>query len=57
MGERVLKLTVAVVDNHATTRPSVTAMQQIGDWLQKLGLSEYAQRFVENGIGVAALPI
>jgi class 3 adenylate cyclase/tetratricopeptide (TPR) repeat protein len=31
-------------------------MQQIADWLQKLGLSEYAQRFVENGIGVAALP-
>jgi class 3 adenylate cyclase len=31
-------------------------MQQIADWLQKLGLSEYAQCFVENGIGVAALP-
>jgi class 3 adenylate cyclase len=31
-------------------------MQQIADWLQKRGLSEYAQCFVENGIGVAALP-
>jgi class 3 adenylate cyclase len=31
-------------------------MQQITDWLQKLGMSEYAQRFTENGIGVAALP-
>ena len=31
-------------------------MQQIVDWLRKLGLSEYAQCFVENGIGVAALP-
>jgi class 3 adenylate cyclase len=30
-------------------------MQQIADWLEKLGMSEYAQRFAENGIGVAAL--
>jgi SAM domain (Sterile alpha motif) len=28
----------------------------IGDWLASLGMSEYAQRFVENRIGVAALP-
>ena len=27
-------------------------MQQIADWLEKLGMSEYAQRFAENGIGV-----
>jgi hypothetical protein len=26
------------------------------DWLEKLGMSEYAQRFAENGIDVAALP-
>jgi hypothetical protein len=25
-------------------------------WLKNLGMSEYAQRFAENGIGVAALP-
>src|SRR6202171_316219 len=31
-------------------------MQQIADWLDKLGMSEYAQRFAENGIDVAALP-
>src|SRR5271169_527528 len=31
-------------------------MQQIADWLEKLGMSEYAQRFAENGISVAALP-
>jgi class 3 adenylate cyclase/predicted ATPase len=31
-------------------------MQQIADWLEKLGLSEYAQRFTENGIDLAALP-
>jgi class 3 adenylate cyclase len=30
-------------------------VQQIADWLEKLGLSEYAQRFAENGITVAAL--
>ena len=31
-------------------------MQQIADWLEKLGLGQYAQRFAENGINVAALP-
>ena len=31
-------------------------MQQIADWLEKLGMSEYAERFAENGINVAALP-
>ena len=31
-------------------------MQQIADWLEKLGMSEYAGRFAENGINVAALP-
>jgi class 3 adenylate cyclase len=30
-------------------------MQQIADWLEKLGMSEYGQRFAENGIGFAAL--
>ena len=30
-------------------------MQQIADWLEKLGMSEYAQRFAENGIGFTAL--
>ena len=24
------------------------AMQQVADWLEKLGMSEYAQRFAEN---------
>ena len=31
-------------------------MQQIANWLEKLGMSEYAERFAENGIDVAALP-
>ena len=30
-------------------------MEEIADWLEKLGMSEYAQRFAENGITVAAL--
>jgi class 3 adenylate cyclase len=30
-------------------------MDQIVDWLKRLGMSEYAQRFAENGIGIAAL--
>jgi class 3 adenylate cyclase len=31
-------------------------MQLIADWLKKLGLSEYAQRFVENHIDFSVLP-
>src|SRR6185295_2657553 len=30
-------------------------MQQIADWLEKLGMSEYAERFAENGIDVSVL--
>ena len=31
-------------------------MQQIADWREKLGMSEYAQRFAENGIDFGVLP-
>ena len=31
-------------------------MQQIADWLEKLGLGQYARRFAENGIDVSVLP-
>jgi class 3 adenylate cyclase len=31
-------------------------MQQIADWLEKLGMSEYAQRFAENDIDASVLP-
>ena len=31
-------------------------MQQIADWLKKLGLSEYAQRFAENHVDFSVLP-
>src|SRR3974390_2489038 len=30
-------------------------MQEIADWLQKLGMSEYAERFAENGIDISVL--
>src|SRR5215469_1632799 len=32
------------------------AMQQIADWLEKLGMSEYAERFAENRIDLLVLP-
>jgi class 3 adenylate cyclase len=31
-------------------------MQHIADWLKKLGMSEYAERFIENDIDMAVLP-
>ena len=31
-------------------------MQQIVDWLDTLGMSEYAQRFAENRIDFSVLP-
>jgi SAM domain (Sterile alpha motif) len=31
-------------------------MQQIADWLKRLDLSEYAERFAENGIDISVLP-
>ncbi len=31
-------------------------MQQIADWLEKLGMSEYAQCFADNGIDISVLP-
>jgi hypothetical protein len=31
-------------------------MRPIADWLKKLDLSEYAERFAENGIDISVLP-
>ena len=31
-------------------------MREIADWLEKLGMSEYAQRFAENRIDLSVLP-
>jgi len=30
-------------------------VQQIADWLQNLGMSEYTRRFVENDINISVL--
>ncbi len=38
----------------ATIKP-VPPMQQIADWLEKLNLGQYAQRFAENDIDVSVL--
>ncbi len=35
---------------------SAPAAPQISDWLEKLGMSEYAQRFTENRIDLSVLP-
>ena len=32
------------------------AMQQVAEWLEKLGLGQYAQRFAENDISFSVLP-
>ncbi len=32
-------------------------MRQIADWLDKLGLGQYARRFDENGIAPPSSPI
>jgi SAM domain (Sterile alpha motif) len=32
------------------------AMQQVANWLEKLGLGQYAQRFAENDISFSVLP-
>jgi SAM domain (Sterile alpha motif) len=39
----------------ATVREEGASMHVIADWLEKLGMSEYTQRFVENGIDFAVL--
>jgi hypothetical protein len=31
-------------------------MEQVADWLEKLGLGQYTQRFAENDISFAVLP-
>ena len=36
-------------------RERVIAVQEVADWLGKLGMSEYADRFAENKIDVSVL--
>ena len=30
-------------------------MQQVAEWLKQLGMSEYTERFAENGIDISVL--
>jgi hypothetical protein len=39
----------------AETLGGAAAMQRVADWLQKLGLGQYAQSFAENDIDFAVL--
>jgi SAM domain (Sterile alpha motif) len=39
-----------------TTAPRSAATRQVGEWLENLGMSEYAQRFAKNGIDFSVLP-
>jgi len=43
------------IESKATASRSA-ATQQVGEWLENLGMSEYAQRFDENGIDFSVLP-
>jgi class 3 adenylate cyclase len=38
------------------TMRGAAAMQQVADWLEKLGLGQYVQRFAENDIDLSVLP-
>ena len=38
------------------TSRGAAAMQEVADWLERLGLGQYAQRFAENDIDVSVLP-
>jgi class 3 adenylate cyclase len=41
---------------HRMVRERCAAVKEIADWLEQLGMSEYAQRFAENKIDVSVLP-
>ena len=41
---------------HGTNAQGRKVMSTIADWLTSLGMSEYAQRFAENGIDISVLP-
>src|SRR3954454_3248697 len=37
-------------------KPGRPSVQEIADWLEQLGLGQYAERFAENEIDVSVLP-
>src|SRR6476469_4108233 len=54
-GEFSDKLPLALPATRLDRRGRGITMQQIADWLEKLGLSEYTVRFAENGIDISVL--
>jgi hypothetical protein len=51
---KALKLKRRTVPKAAAGRGS--AMQQMADWLESLGLGQYAQSFADNGVDLSVLP-
>jgi len=51
----VQKLRRASINLYGDDKAAGVAMQQIADWLEKLGMSEYAQRFAESDIDTSVL--
>src|SRR5262249_28995128 len=53
---RVCWTIISAGPDRITQNPLGAAMEQIADWLEKLGLGQYAQRFAENDINFGILP-
>jgi hypothetical protein len=53
-----LEPSVRIVSHRGIARYAgeCAAVREIADWLEKLGMSEYAQRFAENRIDFSVLP-
>src|SRR6516164_1368210 len=54
-GRHSSRWSVSRISYHQKDRSRVPAMQQIAEWLDTLGLSEYAQRFADNDIDTSVL--
>jgi SAM domain (Sterile alpha motif) len=52
---RTCKVTLSLTVRRSASGTNGAVMQQITDWLQKLGLEQYAQRFAENDIEIDVL--
>ncbi len=56
-GKKRHNISIAVVQNSASRQLTAgEANAEIADWLEKLGLEQYALRFAENGIDLGVLP-
>jgi hypothetical protein len=51
----VCRVNLPIRASEARKRSAAT-MLQVSDWLEKLGLGQYAQRFAENDIDAFVLP-